>query len=574
MATATPRLPQLDPAANRTPRRGYIPGAEENPYIPHMRTRVGKAATPRATRMNATAPAVVQQGSQSARSGPTDAELREMQYKRSERIHDSYQTALARETLLSEQYAKELSQVKESLAKLQTRQPLTKSHDVEVAALRTRGKLEKRCAGFESKLNELKTYNQKLMEVINGLRKQNEPIRQARVRLHDTGKKLVGEVAHQKQLCNKSLDERERCVDQLRHLKEDSEADQETFMEVLEQLKQESDALDRENRAAMQTLEKATEEAKRQQWSTMRSHRSHKEKLEVRYGYLRSQLEGVDRDFRELQRIVGVHFVPSQPESLQQIINKYVEKEGKIASLLKYSEQQNDEMRALKLSIADAQASLREVDGGDGADAGPSKRSDAPDADARRKDASERQSERFEGVCKLLESMHRAAKCQGGRDLETKGCSSSTVADFMSGIATRLDELQMVAASMREHATNYRGSRKSNEVFDAFLKPALSVGGEEQPTETVKRILPSMSDQGPDQDGETDAQERARTRDAGKGAIDRQKRDEVIAAWVGRQRTMKGGVSARPSIRSYYEEETKSFFEARKRVYAPASARQ
>ena len=56
--------------------------------------------------------------------------------------------------------------------------------------------------------------------------------------------------------------------------------------------------------------------------SSMRTHRAQKEKLEVRYGYLRSQLEGVDRDFRELQRIVGVHFVPSQPESLQQIINK------------------------------------------------------------------------------------------------------------------------------------------------------------------------------------------------------------------------------------------------------------
>eukprot|EP00966_Prymnesium_polylepis_P335464 7390822-Prymnesium_polylepis.2 len=53
---------------------------------------------------------------------------------------------------------------------------------------------------------------------------------------------------------------------------------------------------------------------------------------------------------------------------------------------------------------------------------------------------------------------------------------------------------------------------------------------EEQPAEMVKRMLPSMSDQGPEQDGETDQQERARARDARKGAIDRQKRDEVIAA--------------------------------------------
>eukprot|EP00966_Prymnesium_polylepis_P297754 6879588-Prymnesium_polylepis.1 len=92
--TTTPRLPQLDPASAKSPRRGYIPGAEDNPYIPHMRTRVGKAPTPRTARLHAaTAPAAApSQGSQSARAtvrhGPTDAELREMQYKRQERLHD------------------------------------------------------------------------------------------------------------------------------------------------------------------------------------------------------------------------------------------------------------------------------------------------------------------------------------------------------------------------------------------------------------------------------------------------------------------------------------------------------
>ena len=225
--TSTPRLPRLDPASARSPRRGYIPTAEENPYIPHMRTRVGKAATPRPTRtMAATAPAVAV-GSQSARvaprRGPTDAELREMQFKRSERLHDSYQTALSRETLLSEQYDKELMQVKESLAKLQSKSNGSKSSDAEVAAMRQRGKLEKRCAGFESKLNELETYNQKLMDVINGLRKQNEPNRQARLRVGEQSKKLAADMAQQKQLCHKSLDERERGVDQLRHIREDSE---------------------------------------------------------------------------------------------------------------------------------------------------------------------------------------------------------------------------------------------------------------------------------------------------------------------------------------------------------------
>ena len=53
-------------------------------------------------------------------------------------------------------------------------------------------------------------------------------------------------------------------------------------------------------------------QAKRQQYVGLRSARVHKEKLEVRYGYLRSQLEGIDRDFRELERIARQHVVPTQ----------------------------------------------------------------------------------------------------------------------------------------------------------------------------------------------------------------------------------------------------------------------
>jgi len=334
--------------------------------------------------------------------------------------------------------------------------------------------------------------------------------------VQEASKKLLGDMAQQKQLCHKALDERERCVDQLRHIREDSEQDQLHFMETLEHLKRESDALDRENRAAMQTLEMATEEAKRQQWTAMRSHRGHKERLEVRYGYLRSQLEGVDRDFRELQRIVGVHFVPSQPESLQQIISKYVEKEGKIASLLKYSEQQNDEIHSLQVDQTEMQSLLDRCEGREGADAAGAKAAVTHDGEgAKPKDAHERMQEQFQETCGLLESMYRMAKCAGGQDLETKGCSSSTVSDFMSSIATRLDELTMVAGMMREHTLNYRGVvRKSNQVFEGFLKPVMGTPAEEQPAEMVKRMLPSMSDQGPEQDGETDQQERARARRA------------------------------------------------------------
>ena len=68
--------------------------------------------------------------------------------------------------------------------------------------------LQKRCAGFESKLNELETYNQKLMELINGLRKQNEPHRQETKRVHMALEKIAMEMQGQKAACHKALDER------------------------------------------------------------------------------------------------------------------------------------------------------------------------------------------------------------------------------------------------------------------------------------------------------------------------------------------------------------------------------
>ena len=103
----------------------------------------------------------------------------------------------------------------------------------------------------------------------------------------------------------------------MRHVQEDSARDANDFEAMVEMLKRESEEYDAQSRQSQVVLEAATELAKRQQCANMRTGRAHKEKLEVRYGYLRSQLEGVDNDFRELQRIVGVHFQPSHPECVR-----------------------------------------------------------------------------------------------------------------------------------------------------------------------------------------------------------------------------------------------------------------
>lgn len=82
-------------------------------------------------------------------------------------------------------------------------------------------------------------------------------------------------------------------------------------------------------------------------------------------------------------------------------------------------------------------------------------------------------------------------------------------------------------------------------------------------------MLPSMTDSGPGEpDGDTEPESRNRRDSPRKGVIDRQKRDATIKAHIERRRKLAGRLTARPSIRQYYEEE-----EARRRLRGAVTAR-
>ena len=373
------RLPELDPAGS--------PRVAQNPYVPrlgvpakrHVAEAPASACAKSAPSLGSTHEDAAGSGSQLFESaftshsvhGPelsgvtraalgasprsqalSDTAARLVQRKRLERLHDSYQTALSRETLLSEQYDKDLGAIRENLAKLASNQPADRAKAEVASQVRTRAKLERRVSGFEEKLNELDTYNGKLVGMISALRKQAEPHHHAEKRAKEALAKLTTGMAAQKAACHKALDERERMVDMIKHVQEDSYREENEFRNQIEMLKRDSDDLDVHNRQAEARMSAAEEFAKRQQCASMRTNRVHKERLEVRYGYLRSQLEGVDNDFRELQRIVGVHFQPSHPESLEQIIKKFVEKEGQVISLQRYFSLQSDEIELLLSQLA------------------------------------------------------------------------------------------------------------------------------------------------------------------------------------------------------------------------------
>ena len=644
-----PAVPTGDPAGHTrsSPRTRNIRNEGANPYVPDMRKREntagvaaaggGKALYSVSGDVSSVMRVDAEFSPRSGRESPFGGSERAAEYssttprssaregdvarrRRLERLHDLYQTSFSRETLLSEQYGKELAAAREQLHEL------LKSGDAshekvrlqKEGVVKSRTKVQHKVTTMEEKLNGLEGYNMQLVNAINNLRMQNAPHRGAFKLLQEREQRLAEGMASHKASTHKALDERERFVDQLRHMREDSANEHYNFSAHLRALRHESDVLDGENRASMSMLEAATEQAKRQQYVAMRTARVRKERLEVRYGYLRSQLEGIDRDFRELERIVGVRFVPSQPESLQQIINKFLEKEARVASLQKFWALQNEEIEKLGAEkqrlTSFGEEARRERDelaaeAQSAAEAAEAMRAAAPSQPKRGAEYEEQLLATFDGVCKAVAAVCATAGANLEPALVTKGCSTSTIAGFLSALDQKMDEVEMVTASLKElgvqHAKELR-LRKSPEqlaqeeddeeepplrptalVVDDFLATRITIGPAawadgETPADEMRKHLPAVSDRDGHDDGDGEAQDTRRSPASRKGQVNRELRDQQIAAWAKRQKEIRGAQTARPSVREYYvseearlaKEKYQSFsMNERNPTYPPASLR-
>ena len=253
----TPRLPAMpgDPAGGGrvrpSPRtRGLARTADANPFIPDMEPHSRKQSSegrgamvvsPGGSRsaFNTSMASVVSIRTGSAdsfypsASGASPRQTSEAKCKRLERLHDLYQTSFSRETLLSEQYSKELLQMREQLREVlssgQAGTHAVKGRDE--GAKRTQARETKRIETMETKLSGLEVYNGQLISAINNLRMLNAPNRQAIRKLAADRQKLAEGVTRHKNNTAKSLDERERFIDQLRKGRDESAYEKANFME-------------------------------------------------------------------------------------------------------------------------------------------------------------------------------------------------------------------------------------------------------------------------------------------------------------------------------------------------------
>ena len=492
-----------------------------------------------------------------------------------ERQLDSYVTAVSKETLLSEQYSKELAHTRERIKQLATQVGPRGSNPVSVleSLNRSRARAMKRTSGMESRLSELQKYNLRLVETINALRKQSAPHRQLMKKALANTQKRHADMQQLKQRAIKALDERDRYKAQLRVLREEAAQEHNHFVNALNNSEAQLERLEDEYDRSAEELSAATEAAKKQQFLQMKQKRAQKEKLDVRYGYLRSQLEAIDGEFRKLERIVGVHFLPGDPGSLENIISKFIERETHIASLQKFWARQNEESEVLRAEIASLESQAAALGSANGLGRDVAEGPDhvgaadkaaatvealeaAAELAAKEADAKEKVDE----ICELVARLFSTAGCDGSFALGVQGCSASNVQDFLSAIEAKLDAVELSALELRSNAETLRVfvARPQNEVLEKFVEARTSLSLS-RPGESLtlpdRKNLPSVADQDLLMNLEsTEGGSPSPTRRS--AGIDKRKVGDDIEAWKMRQLTAR---SPRPGMNQSLNDTPRGF---------------
>ena len=429
-------------------------------------TLEGHSRSPRSASASASVGATPRGGTIS--QAMSDAINRAESKKRKERLVDSYGTAFSREQLLSEQYDKELVQVRERLMALAQEGLADQSKMALAKAERTKAKLERRVSGFESKLNELDTYNYKLVQMIDGLRRQNEP-HPGDQEVAEQLDKMALDMTTQKAACRRwtsgsGSSTRSSTCRTIRTATRDFEL-VEALGDFADRPRQ-GQGSPRGRRARETQIARACggRARKRRSWrwsATCVGARGHRQRLPRAPAHCRRPLPAVS------------------PESLQQIIDTFVDKE-QATPLQKYLALQQDEIETLSQQLgaldkdADAAQALSHAEASAAAQASASNGQRHVWEDEA---MLEKLSAEFDALCAGFMRMFQAAGCANepsGAYLATKGCSASTIPDFLSAIASRIDETGRRAYKLRavgQAATSRSGRKPTPETINAFLTP-------------------------------------------------------------------------------------------------------
>merc|ERR1740130_1530899 len=148
------------------------------------------------------------------------------------------------------------------------------------------------------------------------------------------------------QAAHASLDQREKVKGKFMAAQRDAQQEREQKLSIIKELTERSAMLDDDWGLRESELEDLEEARKRKLYISGRLRRGELEAKETRYGFLANQVKGWDGEFQRLQAFTGMDskYTPGEGHIVDEITNRFLEKERANTSLLRYLHEQQAEM--------------------------------------------------------------------------------------------------------------------------------------------------------------------------------------------------------------------------------------
>ena len=206
--------------------------------------------------------------------------------------------------------------------------------------------IKNRCQKLNNKASEVQASNGNVRLKIDDLRTEKNMHKYKCEKMRSKATKMDEDTSFLTQAAHQSLDQREKVKGKFMAAQRDAQQEREQKLSIIKELMERSAMLDDDWGLRESELEDMEEARKRKLYITGRLRRGELEAKETRYGFLANQVKGWDGEFQRLQAFTGMDskYTPGEGHIVDEITNRFLEKERANTSLLRYLHEQQAEM--------------------------------------------------------------------------------------------------------------------------------------------------------------------------------------------------------------------------------------
>ena len=206
--------------------------------------------------------------------------------------------------------------------------------------------IKNRCQKLNNKASEVAAVNGNVRLQIDDCRTEKNMHKYKCEKMRAKATKMDEDTSFLTQAAHASLDQREKVKGKFMAAQRDAQGEREQKLAIIKELMERAAMLDDDWGLRESELEDMEEARKRKLYITGRLRRGELEAKETRYGFLANQVKGWDGEFQRLQAFTGMDskYTPGEGHIVDEITNRFLEKERANTSLLRYLHEQQAEM--------------------------------------------------------------------------------------------------------------------------------------------------------------------------------------------------------------------------------------